>query len=203
MPTLQDAVVDLHRIVVVEGKSQAPNRLSLLADVCVAELAVRGLVGARAEVVIPAGGRDKAWDVGWEWAGKYRLVLSLKSILKNIRGTVPNRIDDAMGETASIQLYSPEIVTGYVMIFDTASDAHSEKKGGTWLEFLSSRLDVLSGRRAPYWSPGTFESHAVVAVDFSAGPSVVGGEDAFVRMFDELVSETKRRNPGIEGGADG
>ena len=131
------------------------------------------------------------------WRGKYRLVISLKSILKNLGGTVPNRIDDAMGETASIQLYSPEVVTGYVMIFDTSGDTKMTKHGGTWIEHLREKLDVLSGRRAPYWSPGTFESHSVIAVDFSSGPGIVDGVDAFEAMLDALVDETRLRNPGI------
>jgi len=196
-PSLQDAVADLYRIAVAERKSTSTKRLACLAQVCVAGLAARGLSGAVPEAVIPAGGRDKAWDVGWHWRGKYRLVLSLKSILKNLGGTVPNRIDDAMGETASIQLYSPEVVTGYVMIFDVPADTKKTKHGGTWISHLCEKLEILSGRRAPYWSPGTFESHSVVAVDFSDGPKIVEGTGAFERMLDALVDETKRRNPGI------
>lgn len=200
--TLQDAVANLYQIAVVDEKSTSTKRLAVLAEVCIAGLAVRGLKGAVAEAVIPAGGRDKAWDVAWAWGGKYRLVLSLKSILKNLGGTVPNRIDDAMGETASIQLYSPEVVTGYVMLFDIATDTKPTKHGGTWLDHLSDKLGLLSGRRAPYWSPGTFEAHSIIAVDFSAGPRIASGVDDFERMLDELVAETMRRNPGIEQGAE-
>lgn len=196
-PDLQDAVDDLHRIVVVEGRVQSPNRLATLASACIAGLASRGLVGAEAEVPIPAGGRDKNWDVAWKWAGKYRLVISLKSILKNLAGTVPNRIDDAMGETTSIQLYSPEVVTGYVMIFNTQTDAFSRRHQCTWSDFLKDKLGHLSGRRAPYWSPGTFEGFAVVDVDYSDGPNLVAGSDDFERLLDTLVQETIVRNPGI------
>jgi hypothetical protein len=196
-PTLQTAVDDLYRLTVTEGKATSTKRLSVLADLCVSELWRRGLPGAEAEVTIPAGGRDKDWDVAWKWAGKYRLVLSLKSILKNLAGTVPNRIDDAMGETTSIQLYSPEVVTGYVMLFNTADDRYSKKHGHTWAEHLTEKLSALSGRRAPYWSPGTFEAFCVVQVNFSDGPLIVGGEPAFSTMMDRLVQETNTRNPGI------
>lgn len=196
-PDLQEAVSNLYRLTVTEGKSTSTKRLSVLADVCIAELAQRGLGGAEAEVTIPAGGRDKDWDIAWKWAGKYRLVLSLKSILKNLPGTVPNRIDDAMGETTSIQLYSPEVVTGYLMLFNVADDQVSKKHGHTWAEHLTQKLSALSGRRAPYWSPGTFEAFAVVRVDFSEGPVIVGGEESVYEMMDHLVAETHARNPGI------
>lgn len=196
-PTLQYAVDELYRLAVTEGKSTSTKRLSALADLCVLELAARGLSGARSEVRIPGGGRDKDWDVAWEWAGKFRLVLSLKSILKNLGGTVPNRLDDAMGETANIQLYSPEIVTGYAMIFDVSDDTPDAKTGETWASHLRANLQRLAGRRAPYWAPGTFEAFSMIEVDFAKGPQIVRGLDDFARMFDELVAETKRRNPGI------
>lgn len=148
-PSLQAAIDDLYHVAVVEAKSTSTRRLRVLADVCVAELARRGLTNAEPEVTIPAGGRPKDWDVAWKWAGKYRLVISLKSILKNLPGTVPNRIDDAMGETTSIQLYSPEVVTGYVMVFDCGQDQMSAKHGCTWSQLLRERLGSLSNRRAP------------------------------------------------------
>lgn len=148
-------------------------------------------------MTIPAGGRDKDWDVAWRWAGKYRLVISLKSILKNLSGTVPNRIDDAMGETTSIQLYSPEVVSGYVMVFDCGQDKMSNKHGSPWVEYLRDRLQRLSGRRAPYWSPGTFEAFSIIEVDFREGPCIRTGIADFEAMLDRLVEETVVRNPGI------
>ena len=74
---------------------------------------------------IPGVGRSKRWDVAWKYDGKYRLGLSLKSLLRNLGGTVPNRIDDLIGEVANAQLYSPEIVLGYVMVFNIAEDRFS------------------------------------------------------------------------------
>ena len=38
MISLQDAVDDLYRIAVVENKSQSPNRLAVLAAMCVEQL---------------------------------------------------------------------------------------------------------------------------------------------------------------------
>ncbi|MBL8757175.1 MAG: hypothetical protein JNK35_01950 [Phycisphaerae bacterium] len=62
---------------------------------------------------------------------------------------------------------------------------------------MGANLARLSGRRAPYWAPGTFEAFALIKVDFSKRPAIVNGTDALAHMFDELVAETLRRNPGV------
>lgn len=195
-PSLQDAIDHLYRLAIVESKSTSTLRLQSLASVCISGLGDRGLCDAEAEVGIEGGGRPKNWDVGWKWAEKYRLVLSLKSILKNLAGTVPNRIDDLMGETANVQLYSPEIVCGYVMLLDV-SQKNDRRDGATWDQLLRERLDRLAVRRAPYWTPSTFESYALIRVDFSEGPRLLSGTEEFEAMLDRLVEETKLRNPGI------
>ncbi len=193
---LQNAVSFLYQKAIVDGSTTSTLRLRELANTCIAGLEQRGLKGAEAEVRIDGGGRPKDWDVGWKWAGKYRLVLSLKSILKNLSGTVPNRIDDLMGETANIQLYSPEIVTGYVMIIDVGQK-NTRRDGGTWCDFLQERLGGLGVRRAPYWTPSTFEAYSLIRVDFSNDPKIISGNIEFERMLDVLVAETMVRNPGI------
>ena len=116
MITAQDAVDDLYRIAVTERKATSTARLDVLADYCVQELESRGLNGVEKEASIPGAGRAKRWDVAWRHEGKYRLAVSLKSLLKNLGGTVPNRIDDMIGEVTNAQLHSPEIVIGYIMI---------------------------------------------------------------------------------------
>ena len=133
MITAQDAVDDLYRIAVTEEKATSTSRLDVLADFCVQELTRRGLKQVEKEASIPGAGREKKWDVAWQYDGKYRLGISLKSLLKNLRGTVPNRIDDLIGEVANAQLHSPEIVIGYIMIFNVAEDSLSQK----------ARLDVV------------------------------------------------------------
>jgi hypothetical protein len=75
------------------------------------------------EVGIRGLGRQKDWDLAYVLAGKPRLLVSLKSILKNLAGTVPNRLDDLMGEAANVQQLSPEIVIGYVVIMDEKEDS--------------------------------------------------------------------------------
>lgn len=196
---LQSAIDELYRLAVSEGKKTSTLRLRSLADCCISGLERRGLSGAVAEASIDGGGRPKNWDVGWKWAGKYRLVLSLKSILKNLAGTVPNRLDDLMGETANVQLYSPEIVTGYMMVIDVSA-GNDRRDGSTWCRILEDRLEKLSVRRAPYWTPSTFESFSLIRVDFGEGPRILSGADSFDRMLDEVAEETRRRNPGIGEG---
>ena len=158
MISLQDAVDDLYRTAVVERKRQSPSRLAMLADMCVEQLASRGIVGAARELSVPGIGRSKTWDVAWPPEGKARLGISLKSLLRNIAGTVPNRIDDLTGEMANVQLLSPEIVTGYVMIFDTTGGS-LRQDGARWVDFFRDAVERLSGRDAPAWAAGMGGRH--------------------------------------------
>lgn len=78
-----------------------------------------------------------------------RLGISLKSLLKNLRGSVPNRIDDLMGEMANVQLWSPEIVTGYVMFLNAEDDSVRKADGLSWSQFFvdpSQSLDPFFDR---------------------------------------------------------
>lgn len=199
--SLQDAIDSLYRLAITEGKSQSPQRLAALASFCVEQLALRGLQGASAEQNIPGAGRQKSWDVGWQYDGKFRLVISLKSLLKNLQGTVPNRIDDLMGEAANVQLLSPEIVCGYVMLFNVAEDKASKKHGVTMAEHLKKTLASLSGRKPPTWTIGTVEAAVFVAVDFSQSAALVSGQELFSAFFDTLVEQVKIRNPNAIPGA--
>ena len=195
MISIQNAIDDLYRIAVTEDKATSTTRLETLADYCVQELARRGLQGVEKEASIPGAGRDKKWDVAWSYDGKYRLGISLKSLLKNLGGTVPNRIDDLIGEVANAQLHSPEIVIGYIMVFNVAEDSFSPKHGATWSGLFRSRLDSLSGRRAPSWTTGTVEDSVFVEVDFSSGSSILAASQPFNEFFDTLVDEISARNP--------
>ncbi len=185
--TVQEAIENLYRVAVVEEKTTSPARLSRLADFCVQELEERGLRGVGAELPVEGFGRVKQWDVAWHHGGKARLGISLKSLLKNISGTVPNRIDDLIGEVANAQLHSPEIVIGYVMVFDRNQDSLSAKHGSTWLELLKSRLEQMSHRAPPAWATGTFEGLVLTEVDFSQGPLLCSDPVDFDGFFDRLV----------------
>ena len=195
MISIQNAIDALYRIAVTEDKATSTTRLDTLADFCVQELVRRGLQGVEKEASIPGAGREKKWDVAWSYDGKYRLGISLKSLLKNLGGTVPNRIDDLIGEVANAQLHSPEIVIGYIMIFNVAEDTFTPKHGSTWSDLFRNRLQSLSGRRSPSWTTGTVEDFVLVEVDFSSGSSVLVVSQPFNEFFDTLVDEISARNP--------
>ena len=196
--TIQDAVNSLYQIAVTEGKATSTKRLDSLARFCIEELAKRGLEEAVAEAKLPGGGREKSWDVAWTLDDKPRLAISLKSLLRNLGGTVPNRLDDMMGEVTNLQMYSPEIVTGYVMLFNVAEDAHSRLHGTTWGELLKRRITRLSDRKPPSWSIGMIEASLFLEVDFSDGPRIVSGIDDVAPFFDRLVAHVRDRNPILE-----
>ena len=195
MITAQDAIDDLYRIAVTEGKVTSTARLNLLAEFCVQELSHRGLKNVDKEAAIPGGGRDKKWDVAWSYDGKYRLGVSLKSLLKNLRGTVPNRIDEMIGEVTNAQLHSPEIVIGYIMVFNVAEDSLSQKHRSTWCDLFRKRVTSLSGRQSPSWTTGTVEDFVIVEVDFSSGPAILKGSQTFDTFFDTLIDQIRIRNP--------
>ena len=195
MITAQEAVDDLYRIAVTEERKTSTSRLALLADFCVQELTRRGLREVEKEASIPGASREKKWDVAWRCGGKYRMGVSLKSLLTNLGGTVPNRIDDLIGEVANVQLHSPEIVIGYVMIFNVSEDSFSRKHGSTWCDLFRDRATSLSGRRPPSWTTGTVEDFVLVEVDFGAGPSILATSQSLDAFFDTLVDQVGRRNP--------
>lgn len=196
MISLQDAIDDLYRIAIKERKPQSPDRLAKLADMCVEQLGRRGIAGAAREFPVPGVGRAKKWDVAWPRIGKkVRLGISLKSMLSNIAGSVPNRVDDLMGEMANIQLRSPEIVTGYVMVFDSAKDA-PRRDGGRWIDFFRNAVDQLSGWDAPAWAAGMVEASAIVEVDFRRSARIVT-RPRMTGFFDTLERRVRDRNPDM------
>ena len=193
MILLQDAVDNLYGIAVVEQKRQSSNLLAIPADMRVESLNERGIVGTARELPVPGIGCSKTWNVGWPPDGKVRLGISLKSLLCNIAGTVPHRVDDLTDEMANVQLLSLEIVTNYVMVFDsTGSDLCQD--GTRRVDFFRDVVIRLSGRDAPAWAAGMVEASAIVEVAFAAGPSMVARLDMSA-FFYRLPSSVRDRIP--------
>lgn len=135
-------------------------------------------------------------------AGKPRLLVSLKSILKNLSGVVPNRLDDLMGEVANVQQLSPELVVGYVVIMDEAEN--TLRKGGpeTWIDHFESNLRRIAIRRAPLWNQGLVEGIWLIRIDsrLPPGQRIVDTEamDALgLSFFDALLAELFLREPTL------
>lgn len=198
--SLSDAVDDLLR-----RQTQDPGRLDVLAQYCVEAFALHGLPGVRGgkanEVGIRGLGRQKDWDLAYVLAGKPRLLISLKSILKNLAGTVPNRLDDLMGEAANVQQLSPEIVIGYVVVMDAAGDS-VRRSGGTWTDSFRANLDRIAIRKAPLWNQGLIEAVWLIRIDSrkTEGERIIETHAADadgVNFFKALLDELYRREPTL------
>jgi hypothetical protein len=199
--SLSDAVDDL-----LGRKTQDSGRLNSLATYCIEAFAKTGLAGVQGgkadEVGIRGLGRQKDWDLAFVLAGKPRLLVSLKSILKNLAGTVPNRLDDLMGEAANVQQLSPEIVIGYVVIMDEAGNS-IRRDGSTWIDTFKSNLNNIAIRRAPLWNQGLLEGVWLIRVDSRnpAGSRIVETSSADadgVNFFKALIDELYRREPTLK-----
>jgi hypothetical protein len=198
--TLSEAVDDL-----LARKTQDSGRLNLLAKYCQEEFERAGLSGVRGgkadEVGIRGLGRQKDWDLAYVLAGKPRLLVSLKSILKNISGVVPNRLDDLMGEVANVQQLSPEIVIGYIVIIDEAENS-THRSGGTWIDHFEGNLRNIAIRRAPLWNQGLLEAIWLIRIDSRKPPgerlvevdSINAAGVGFVRA---LLGELYLREPTL------
>jgi hypothetical protein len=186
-------------------KTQSPQRLAALADLCTQKLEYYGLPGVKGgssgALKVKGIARRKDWDVAYEFVGKFRLLISLKSILKNIAGTVPNRLDDLMGEAANIQQLAPEIVIGYVLVFDVKEDS-IRVDGSSWSDFFEKAIKSLAVRGAPLWNQGLLEGTWFIRINSSlpAGERVVNPEKAVAEgetFFKSMLAKLAQREPAI------
>lgn len=186
--------------------AQSPKRLEVLADYVKQLLERNGLPGAwggsTKELSVSGLARTKNWDVAYEFAGKFRLLVSLKSMLKNISGSVPNRLDDLQGELANIQQLWPEVVIGYVVLFDVALDSRQKNGGLMWSSYFENAINNISIRRAPLWNQGLLEASWFIRFDsrMPAGRRIIDPRTTakertqFVRG---LLWELHRREPAV------
>ena len=165
-------------------------------------MACPACAAARAdEVGIREFGRQKDWDLAYVLAGKPRLLVSLKSILKNLAGTVPNRLDDLMGEAANVQQLQPEVVIGYVVIMDVAED-RVRRDGRTWSDHFEDNLRKIAVRKAPLWNQGLIEGIWLIRVDSRRHPGqrIVDTTAVDARgtdFFTALLAELHQREPTL------
>lgn len=177
-----------------------------LADFAIEQIDQHGLPGAKggssSELSIRGLARPKKWDVAYEFAGKPRCLLSLKSIWSNAGGTVPNRLDDLMGESANVQQMSPEIVVGYILLFDVKADKLRKQDNLWWSQYFKNAVKSIAIRRAPLWNQGLLEGTWFIKFDsrneFGSRvlkPSTAQNEGSI--FFSSLLRELKVREPAI------
>lgn len=178
-----------------------------MADYIKFQLDKHGLSGVRGgtggELSIVGIARPKNWDIAYDFSGKSRLLISLKSLWSNASGTIPNRIDELMGETANVQQMSPEIVTGYVLLFDIVADSSRREDNKKWSEFFEEAIRKLTIRKAPLWNQGLLEGTWFIKIDSSQpyGSRLIDAEgtaqkcDAFIIS---LLKELTLREPAIK-----
>ena len=184
--TVTNALADFFEIRI--KKPTSSKRLSTLAAFCAQELTRNSLAHPATERIVKGLARDKKWDVVWEYDRRIRLAISLKSIMSNVRGTVPNRIDDLMGEAANLQLVNPEIVLGYVVLINRDDDDQ-----GIHTENMRTALRTLVTHRETHLSPGTIDASWMIQL---RGDQMVAGDDPDL-FFRNLTSRVRERNPGI------
>lgn len=201
-------MADLEMVIdeILQRHPKDSGRLQPLANHLIERFVHHGLSGltggSTRELRIPGLARHKDWDVAYDFAGKPRLLVSLKSIWANASGTVPNRLDDLMGESANAQQMSPELVTGYVMLFDTDCDTVRKQDGRRWSEVLEERLARIAIRKAPLWNQGLiegawllrFNSKATKGSRLANPAAATAACDDFLKA---LLAELHLREPAI------
>lgn len=200
--------LDLEAVVdeIARRQTQDPGRMSPLANYAKEELQRYGLPGVRGgdggELKVKGLARTKAWDVAYEYAGKFRLLISLKSIWKNVSGTVPNRIDDLMGEAANVQQLAPEVVIGYILLFDTAEDGVRREDGLNWSAFFEQAVKKIAIREAPLLNQGLLEGSWFILINSQNAPGArlvdrakaLSDGDTFFRS---MLRKLHQREPAI------
>ncbi|MBS3933007.1 MAG: hypothetical protein KGZ35_01490 [Truepera sp.] len=210
---------------VMQRQARDAGRQNPLADYCIAELEARGLWevrgGSRGESVIRGLAREKTWDVVFKHPilpglsreerllkEKPRLLISLKSIMSNPLGTLPNRLDDLVGEVSSVQMLYPEVVIGYVVLLDRG--APTKRKSGLvypqgdalsepYRRFREG-IARLAVRRPPLWAQGLIEAGWVIEIDTRNDQLLVDQPQSLLEgkmFFDTLVDTLRVREPAL------
>lgn len=197
---LQAALLDY------QGRSrQAANRMAAIQELIRRELADRfssvgPMLSVAAERPIKGKHRTKNWDVALQYASRYQLAVSTKAIISNVSGTVPNRVDDALGECVNVHAHDPGMVLGYLFVMDRGGGQQKTRDGRLWLDIFADSLSSFSGRRSPQDGYELFEAAVLLEVDFSVNPPVFSFHprlQTWDQFFDLLVNQVRSRNPVI------
>ncbi len=163
---------------------------------------------------MPGAYRMKYWDVGLTVEGEPRLGISCKSIISNHAGTVPNRVDDLLGEAVSLHRAFPKAVLGYLFMMSRRDESLATNKktantGGLtparleelhgradhWFELLVESVNRASNRGDPDDVPERFEVVSCSQIDFDQQPYEIvtydsnHSPDAFFDRLDTIYRE--------------
>jgi len=198
---LESALTDFHR-----RPSQAANRMAPIQNVVRTELEARfsalgQSIDVRLEKPVRGKHRSKNWDVVLYFGHRPQLAVSTKSIMANVAGTVPNRIDDAMGECVNVHAQDPGMVLGYLFVMNAALSNRNTREGRSWTDIFAESLASFSGRRSERDAPELFEAATLLPVDFAADPPRISFHPGLLDwngFFDILVGQVRTRNPLID-----
>lgn len=201
LASLEDALAEFKR-----RPAQAANRMAPIQDVVKAELESRLMrAGPSLEVhlerAVRGKHRSKNWDVVLYFARRPQLAISTKSIMANVAGTVPNRIDDAMGECVNVHAHDPGMVLGYLFVMNAGLASQTSRDGRSWADIFADSLASFSGRRSERDAPELFEAATLLPVDFSVQPPGVTFHPSLLdwnAFFDVLVGQLRTRNPLVD-----
>lgn len=200
-----------------ERHPRASNRQEAIQLFCCAELAKRGVSGAEIEVPMDGAYRTKKWDVGLMQDDEPRLGISCKSIISNFGGTVPNRVDDMLGEAVDLHRVHPSAILGYLFMMARVDESQATQKrtellggmddfrlgqlredGDRWFDRLVASVSKAGNRSGPEDHPEKFEVVSCSQIEFREEPYAVvvhGGALSPNAFFDRLVELYRQRFP--------
>lgn len=196
---------------------RASDRQVEIQRYCCQELKARGIPNAEIEVVLPGVYRNKKWDVGVLVDGEPRLGISCKSIVSNHGGTVPNRIDDLLGEGVNLHRRHPKAVLGWLFMMSRIDESkyvqkrtaelggmtperrtYLEERGDIWFERLVKSVTQADQRSGPNDFPEKFEAVSFSQIEFDKTPinvRIPKGAKSPDQMFDDLAKIYFQRFP--------
>jgi hypothetical protein len=128
------------------------------------------------------------------FARRAQLAISTKSLMSNVSGSIPNRTDDAMGESVNVHAHDPGMVLGYLFVVDGEEGSRRGRDGRTGIDVLAERLLSFSGRRSERDAQELFEAAALVVstpTSFTFHPALLGWDD----FLNVLLGQVRVRNP--------
>ncbi len=146
------------------------GRMREIQSWCCTELQARGLTGAACEVRLTGAYRDKNWDVALvSPSGEVLLAISTKTLVSNHGGSVPNRIDDMIGEAANLHRKHPRAVIGYLAFMHHEDDGTGRVKDRArsriWFDKWAAGVSLASGRASEHDAVEQWEVASVNLID--------------------------------------